>query len=126
MRKVSIPKTTGRYVGRAFSSTIKTSRGPVDILSATVYYVDESGVEHATGYEHPRVRTPQSDDWDFRKWSYRAFAEEIGQIARDFQNYLKVNGVRFELAHPSSWAPGVDEQPPYWADEDVSDDLLAA
>lgn len=126
MRKVSTPKTTGRYLGRVFKSTSKTSRGIVDILSATVIYVAESGVEHATGYEHPRVRSPRSDDWDFRKWVYRAFADEIGQIARDFQDFLTENGVRFELAHPDWWAPGVDEQPPFWADEDVSDDLLAA
>ena len=126
MSKPSTSKTTGRYLGRVFKSTSKTSRGLVDILSATVVYVDESGVEHHTGYEHPRVRSSRSEDWDFRKWVYRAFAEEIGQVARDFQNYLRVNGVRFELAHPSWWAPYVEEQPPYWADEDASGDLLAA
>jgi hypothetical protein len=126
MRKVSNPKTPGRYVGRVFKSTSKSSRGTVDVFSATVIYVDESGVEHATGYDHPRVRLSRSEDWDFRKWVYRAFADEIGRIARDFQDYLTENGVRFELAHPDWWAPGIDEQPPYWAGEDASDDLLAA
>lgn len=126
MRKVSTSKITGRYVGRVFFSTIKTANGTVDIFSATVIFIDESGVEHATGYDHPRVRSPRSEDWDFRKTVYRAFASEVGDIARDFQDYLKVNGIRFEVAHPSWWAPGIDEQPPFWAGEDASDDLLAA
>jgi hypothetical protein len=126
MRKVSNSKTLGRYLGRVFKSTSKASHGTIDILSATVVYVDESGVEHATGYDHPRVRSPRSEDWEIRKLIFQNFAEEIGQIARDFQGYLKETGSRFELAHPSWWAPGVDEQPPYWSDEDASDDLLAA
>jgi hypothetical protein len=126
MRKVSTPKTTGRYVGRIFKSTSKTSRGIVDIISAAVIYVDESGVEHHTGYEHPRERLSRSEDWDIRKGVYDCVAEAIAEIADDFQAYLKETGNRFEVAHPDWWAPGVDEQPPFWADEDASDSLLAA
>jgi hypothetical protein len=126
MRKPSTPKTTGRYSGRVFTSTIKTANGTVDILSAIVVYVDESGIEHHTGYEHPRERLSRSEDWDIRRGVYDCVVSDIRQIARDFQDFLTKNGVRFELAHPSSWAPYVEEQPPYWADEDASDSLLAA
>jgi hypothetical protein len=126
MSKPSTSKTTGRYSGRVFTSTIKTANGTVDVLSAIVVYVDESGIEHHTGYEHPRERLSRSEDWDIRRGVYDCVVSDIRQIARDFQDYLKVNGVRFELAHPSWWAPYVEEQPPYWAGEDASDDLLAA
>ena len=126
MRKVSNPKITGQYSGRIFKSTSKSAYGTVDILSAIVVFVDESGVEHHTGYEHPRERLLRSEDWDIRKGLYDCVVSDIRQIAKDFQDFLNVNGMRFELAHPSLWAPGVDEQPPYWADEDASDDLLAA
>jgi hypothetical protein len=119
-------KITGRYVGRIFKSTSKSASGLVDIISAAVIYVDESGIEHHTGYEHPRERLSRSEDWDIRKGIYDCVAADVSQIAHDFQDFLTKNGIRFELAHPSWWAPGIDEQPPYWADEDDQDDLLAA
>lgn len=121
MGKFSTNKPSGRYLGRVFNSISHTSDGPADVFSATVVYVDEHGVEHATGYEHPRVRSPRSMPWAVRKAVCQDVSIEIGLIARDFGVYLRETGNRFEVAHPDWWAPGVVEQPPYWADDDQGD-----
>lgn len=125
MSKPSNLKTPGRYSGRVFKNSSKSANGIVDVYSAIAVYIDESGVEHHTGYEHPRVRSLRSDDWVLRKGTRHEYGVSVGDVARSFQDFLDENGVRFEIAHPSLWAPGIDEHPPYWADEDdqARDDL---
>lgn len=119
-------KPSGRYYGRIYSFPLKTANGIVDIHSATVIYVDEHGAEHATGYDHPRIRSPRSVPWSFRRFDRPGYQHDVNLIARDYQRYLQKTGNRFELAHPSWWAPGIEKQPPYWADDDDESDLLAA
>lgn len=118
-------KPSGHYAGRIFATTSKTTNGRVDIFSATVVYVDDHGIEHPTGNDHPHAQSPRSLPWFVRKAVRQNVSEEIRLIATDFQEYLQQTGTHFELAHPDWWAPGIPEQPPYRAEDDQGD-LLAA
>lgn len=120
-----VVRSAGQYLGSIFTSTFRTTNDCVDIFSATVVYIGEVGTEHASGYDHPCVGSLRSMPWFVRKAVCWDYGFEISLIARDFQRDLDKMGHRFELAHPSWGAPGIEEQPPYRADDDLGD-LLAA
>lgn len=117
-------KPSGHYIGRVFSHTRRSPEFPkINYWSATVIYIDDDGNEHLTGYEHPRYA------WSDPEMSHvfrQAISAEIYHVVQSFTQYLNETGNRFEVSHPDWWAPGIVEQPPYFAFKDENDELLAA
>lgn len=124
-------KPSGCYIGRVSPFMVFSPEFPTTgYWSATVIFVDADGIEHRTDYEHPRSRR-YPGDWHLDNSMRSLMSFDIDAIAADFDRYLKRTGNRFELAHPDWAAPGVREQPPFFADEfdgddDNPGDLLAA
>lgn len=100
-------KPSGRYIGRIIACKIcSPNTSTTNFWSATVIFVDDGGIEHQTGYEHPRYLRHDSDPLVSR--AVRDLVQgEINDIAFDFADYLKTTGNRFELTHPDWWAPGI-------------------
>ncbi|MFU0507369.1 hypothetical protein [Pseudaminobacter sp. NGMCC 1.201702] len=119
-------KPSGRYIGRVTAYEIFSLNIPTTSLwSATVIFVDDCGIEHQTGYEHPRYPRDVSDP--LVSSAVRDLVQdEIDEIAADFADYLTDTGNRFELTHSDWWAPGIKDQLPFFAFEDEPDECLAA